>query len=1061
MIKSKRFLFLSIIVLFLFGLSSPIAALSDFYWEAPSSFTGGNARFPVSAFRGDLSVLAWQESSPIDDGSLLVRVSMAVKRGSGPWVQHRSVAGPYTYSGSEPSILSLVIDTQDRIVLATAASSSKTEILVSKDAGLTFTTSSVNGGSESALAPRLYVASDGGYLLFVTRGTEQSLSIFVSKSKDALSWSPFQAFVTEPTLRLNFLPTHASLGAKDIVVFQSLSGEVRPSFQLFAKTSSDGGLSWSPARQITNFRDLFVAVRPESENFDNQRPYLFKVSSSLFLTWERRAGTGSPQIYIAELAENGSMLGEADRVTSVGAYCNDPIGFDYKGEATIIWFDNRRGKNRAYLAQKNGIIWEESDLSGSGFDVSFARPVSGTDGLSVFWQSPQAGTDRLYLLQPDRSIAKPTLSALNFTSGKRVRGELARLSWQAPNDTSGIAGYAYSWSMDSEVEPPQKLMMYPSSTRAEERATEDGSWYFSLIAQDYAGNWSKPVQLEYLRDTTPPPAASIIAPILDEQGYLASNTFTINWNAPPASDIDSYAWELEYLAPLDSYVRLSSIDFEDSLRKEFVPKTPTPRSLGKSTSASFINRDNGVWRFSVSAVDQVGNIGPASEYYFRINKYIPYTYITFADAQKDEQGVLSLKLIGRGFAENGRVSSVFLDRDGKAPYDREFSLERGEYRVISDRELDGLRVEDLEEGLYRIGLIHPERGIYLTAPLVNVDEMGTVKFGDYSRSWKPSWRSAEQRRFVIDTVLLVLAAVALLGGLGLLVSIRGIGDVLSESAAIRVEVAALITGDIMPSEKKKRAASVRKRGVGLRIKLAFFTIVLVAMVVAIVAAPLSILMTGTQEATLLRGLKDRSRVLLESLASGARAYLPSKNVLELGFLPAQTVAVPEASYATITGFGSEATVFNDHIWATNDPDITGKIDTAEYQAGISRLEDSLSLRLSTIAEDLDKRARAEVGDISESIASLTQEGLKLALRTDAESIRRRDDIQVTTRTLEGRLTERLTVLASEVGSGPSSQWINYQELISASYSLNRSCTAKVRKTSISEAWCASRYRLIP
>ena len=998
----------------LFFIALKVSGLSDFYWEAPAPFSEGTGRFPIAASGDGISALVWQESSPFSNGGVSVRLSLAIKRPGEAWQVRRNVAGPYSYSREEPAVASVAVDGRGRILIATAATETTTEVLVSEDEGRTFASSVVEGGSESAVAPRVFVRADGGYLLFVTRGAEQSLSIHVSRSQDGRSWSPFVPFVDDGGLRLNFLPTHVAENGRDFVVFQSLSTAVRPTFQLYLKSSTDGGRTWTPARLVTSFRDPIAQARPEAEFFDNQRPHLSLAAGSLFLVWERRPGVSSPQIYAATLAPDGTVIGEVDRVSSSGAYCNNPIGFERDGRPTIVWFDNRRGRDRIYLAQKEGIEWQDVELSGAGTEATFARPAQDQDGLFVFWQA----SSRIILLEPDRSVPTPRLAADNFTPGVRVRRDTARFSWRPVDDPSGIAGYAYSWSMDADAKPPRRVMAYTINTSVERLATEDGPWYFSLIAQDYAGNWSEPARLEFLRDTTPPPTANILPPPMDEDGFLTSNSFSIEWNPPPASDVAGYAWDLEYLAPLDRYAALDEAAFK-AATAVFPAKRVTPRTLGPATSASFVNRDDGVWRFTVSAVDEVGNVGESTSYVFRANKYIPYTYVTFADATRDEQGLLSLRILGRGFADGGRITRVFLDRDGLEPYDREFRLDNGEYRVLSDREIAGLRVEDLEEGTYRIGVVHPIRGLHMTAPLVAVDESGTIKFGDYERVWEPSWRRAEKRRFVLDTALLLLAAVVVLGGLGLAVSVRGIGEVISESAAIRMEVAALITGDLMPSEKKTREVAVKKRGGGLRLKLASFTSVLVVVVVVIVSVPLSVLMTRTQEQTLLRGLKDRSRVLMESLASGARAYLPSRNVLELGFLPAQAAAVPEARYATITGFGSDATVFSDHVWATNDPDIESKIDTVDFQAGVSRLEDLLSPRLSAIAKELDERARAEVGDISVSIADLTQEGLKLALRTDAESVRRRDDIQATTRSLEARLNERLTSLAAEIGSEPS------------------------------------------
>jgi hypothetical protein len=1036
-------------------------AVEDFYWETPAPFSRSAARFPVSAFNGDLSVVAWQEPVQAADGGSAVSVSLAVKRGDGQRRVLRNVAGPYPFTDTEPSIASVAVDGRGRILLALSATPTETEVLVSSDEGASFSRSVIrsDNGSVStpgAVAPRIFVRSDGGYLLFATRGTDQSLSIFVSRSDDGAVWTPFAPFVVEEGMRLNFLPTHAAAGGKDIVVFQSLSSSARPTFQLFAKVSSDGGATWSPARLVTSFRDPFSQTTQAADAFDNQRPHLSRVGDSLFLVWERRVGSQAPQIYVAELTDSGTLQGEADRITSAGAYCNNPIVVDYRGTPVVFWFDNRRGQNRIYMAQRDGILWQDSDLSLSRLDSTFARPVVDSDGLFVFWQAGTQDAARLYLLEPDRRAIPPRLAAVNFTPGARTRRDVARFSWQAPDDSSGIAGYAYSWSQSPEAVPDRKPTLLASASSLELTASEDGPWYLSMISQDFAGNWSSPTRVEFVRDTTPPGRANVVLPPVDDRGFLQSNSFSVSWNPPPASDLAGYAWELEYVAPLEYIGSLeagtlarilglpgasapaglpvsvqvpflsalsggeaAAAAFEAKALSFFGLREPPRRLVGDQASASFVNRDDGIWRFSVSAVDTVGNVGEPTVRYFKTNKYVPYTYVTVVDAKRDDMGVFTLSIVGRGFSEGGRIERVLVDIDGKEPYDREYYLSSGDYRVETDRIISGLRLEDLPEGSYRIGLVHPRRGLYFTAPQLAVDETGTIKFGDYSKTWEPSWVRAAPRRFVLDSMLLLAAALVAFAFLGIAVSIHGIGGVIKESVAIRLEVTALITGEAMPSEKRTLPVSVKKRTGGLSLKLAAFTAVLVVAVVVLVSAPLSILMSRTQEETLVRGLKDRSRVLLESLASGARAYLPSRNVLELGFLPAQTSAIPEARYATITGFGSDATTFTDHVWATNDPDIGKKIDTADFGAGISRLEDPLTPRLAEIAKELDDRARSEVGDLSAAIAELTQEGLKLALKTDAESIRRRDDIQATTRELEARLTERLAAVSSRIGSEPA------------------------------------------
>jgi len=431
--------------------SQTLSAQTGLFWEQPEVFSTGQGNFPVTAYNNDFGIVVWQEpnksaagASGANEGS--INIALAVKREGGSWEKRGIIGGPYSYSGSVPSIISAVIDGKGQIFIAAAASASQAEILVSSDEGATFDRYRLNTGTESSLAPRIAVCSDGSYLLFVTRGGQTSLSIYYARSLDGRSWSSFQPFITEPGMQLTFLPSHVSFSGREYVVFQSFTGstEATPSFQLFMKTSSDAGLTWTPARRLTDFRDAFSNTNASADFFDNQRPQLTVQGDSLFLVWERRYRTGSPQIYGARLGPDGSLIGIAERINSTNAYCNNPIAFNFRGDTKIIWFDNRRGGNRIYLAQRTGLVWEETELSGSSvWDASFGRPVVDNDGLFIFWQNTtRQGSTQVYYISPDTSVNPVQLIAGNFSPGRRTRGDHAQISWNIPFDSSGIQGFS-------------------------------------------------------------------------------------------------------------------------------------------------------------------------------------------------------------------------------------------------------------------------------------------------------------------------------------------------------------------------------------------------------------------------------------------------------------------------------------------------------------------------------------------------------------------------------------------------------------------------------------------
>jgi serine phosphatase RsbU (regulator of sigma subunit) len=971
--------------------------IAEFMWEDPEYFSPGT--FPVQAGNETLQALAWQETG---GGSIMV--SAAVKDGRAAWAVRRAIAGPYTFTGAEPAILSITVDKPGNILIAVGAQD-HFEVVISRDRGRTFEAHRIAAGGLEFVAPRISAMDSGGYLLFASREEEDDISVYYARSEDGVEFSQFEPFIRDSLLNLNFLPTHISRGAKDFVVFQSYQGLREPAYQLFFSSSLDGGRSWSVPRALT--------ILDESRRVDNQRPHLSVQQGRLFLVWERRVTGNFTQIYCCFLDDSGRITGNIEQVSSGGGACYFPIGFDYLGAPAVTWFDNRLGQSRAYIARRTSLAWQNDDVSGNlGGEAIFVRPAPSLDGLFVFWQ--QQNRSRIMLLKPDTTVAAPSLAGQNFRSGAPSGDEVARITWNAPRDSSGIAGFSYTWSRDRAAEPPLTVTASNSVNSAAQTAAEDGPWYFAIKTQDFAGNWSATSRIEFIRDRTPPGPVVLEAPPVDGAGYLLSNNFTFAWTPPEDEDLGGYTWLLEFLGSGEQYARLDTQDFAEtavSLAEEAGERLPL-RVMGTANTVTYPDQESGLWRFSVAAIDGVGNIGPASRLVFRANKYLPRTLVTWAGATADGRGGLAMRLVGRGFREGGDIERIVL-RSGTG---QEHSYPRERFNIPSDREIAGLAIDDMETGDYRISLVHPVRGVYTAPTLFHIDFAGTLKFGDYSRTWRPSWEIRREKPFVFEPISVIIWAVMVFSALALAVSIRGLGAALADGRNLRLDALAIVAGELMPGEKKQRIKKVKSRGISLAFKLAFFTILLVMTVVVMVSVPLYITMTRTQEETLISGLWERSSVLLEGLSYSAKAYLPSQNILELGFLPAQKQALPEAGYVTITGFGDGSAIFDDHVWASNDPDILSKINTEALEPGVSRLHDQISEKVEALAQQKDEEARAAVGAISASIVELTREAVSIAARTD--SLDRVNEIQLSLNTLENRLNEGLNQISTEIQSDP-------------------------------------------
>jgi len=278
--------------------------------------------------------------------------------------------------------------------------------------------------------------------------------------------------------------------------------------------------------------------------------------------------------------------------------------------------------------------------------------------------------------------------------------------------------------------------------------------------------------------------------------------------------------------------------------------------------------------------------------------------------------------------------------------------------------------------------------------------------------------------FSIEIGDLVLGSLFILCGIGLFAAVRGITSAIKESASIRLDATALVTGDLMPIEKKKRMTRINRRVSGLRLKLVSFTITLVLAVDIMTSIPLYILMTKSQRQTLVKGLSDRATVLLDGLASNARVFLSQGKIEDIGFLPAQMASIPEAMYVTITGYNPDTLVYEDQVWATNDPNILRKIDSQTLSPGFSRISDTVSPRLESLVFSLNSQAKERVGETPKNIFSLRKEASILAESSEAndnsnsEVFLRIEEIHDTLQLLDNRMNETLSKITVGARSEP-------------------------------------------
>jgi HAMP domain-containing protein len=209
---------------------------------------------------------------------------------------------------------------------------------------------------------------------------------------------------------------------------------------------------------------------------------------------------------------------------------------------------------------------------------------------------------------------------------------------------------------------------------------------------------------------------------------------------------------------------------------------------------------------------------------------------------------------------------------------------------------------------------------------------------------------------------------------------------------------------------------MRSKGIGLRIKFTLFVIIIVLAVVVMVALPLGKFMLDTQKRNLLTGLKQQASVLLASLDSGARSFLPASNTLELGLLPDQRTAMDDAVFVTITGKSSRNEEGYDYLWASDDRNIYSKLDSDQIIPGLSPLNDSISVLIPDLEKEINGRGAVELKEFVEQVEKLGGEARRIVIRGGNEE--RLQELQKSISEIDSQIQKGMKDIGKSIRSYP-------------------------------------------
>jgi len=1000
-----------------------------YYWEAPTRLNSKNTYFLHSASYGNKSIAVWQEVVPSTGEDGVLYVSIAVYS-SGQWYTHERITPPIAYGVVVPSITSATIGKDGSILVAALTEKNKIVVYKSTDEGHSFEESSIELPSNDFSSPYISTMSKGGYLLFLSKGSNERFSLFTSFSPDGTEWETPKTFVSSNVSDRVFLPVHAvspSSKASDVVVFQAITSMgSRKSYQLFSTSSSDGGKTFGFPNQIT-----------QDGNYQNERPDLkpFNAKNDFILTWERTKNR-SNNVAVAFLLLDSNGLPQtspSEIFNSPGRAINPKIIVINKNPI-ITWTHENDGNSNVYVYDAE--TDEAEKIRSKHESMLFSRPYNIAGSLELLWQEG-GQTKNIMHIRPDNSVQKARLAG-TVEEGKDKKKRL-KVRVTLPSDSSGIAGYSYTWAKDKPpTEVKEEIQKFPSDTELIYEPDEDGDWYIGVKVKDYAGNWSKISTVACTIDTTPPMPPEFDFLALDKNAFCVSNTLRLSWSAPELDEkggsedqIKGYTWRIEnvnlgsFYNEFRTQIRENEAEITDEALQEFLKERVNVKgslpvfTRERNPYIDLKNYENGMYALSVAAIDEAGNIGKPSVKFFALNKFIAYTIITNVDVKREPGGAFTLSLTGRGFRERGDITDVILDRDGKAPYD--LVLKRGEFSILSDRFISKIRIDDLDAGRYRIGVRHPLRGLHFATPYITVTEMGTIKFGNFDYEYKHKWKVDASVSGFFNFSFYVQVALFSLLLLALSLYVIGVAKIVGEYKDLQLELYLVLKGDGMSDKQKaKKSNEIRTRGVGLRFKLVLFTLMLVISIILVLAIPLLNHFTKTQKTLLANSLVSKTETVLESIVSSSRSYLQEKNILELAFLTNQANDIDDVIFSTITSQHQEAQKEGyDFIWASSDKNIAKHIDTDTLQLGQSKLKGYTEEDLNKTFGELNVEAAEYIGELSSLVSDLNKEALKYVSRQDKESKEKMDELQASVRQTEEQITERLRVLAnSGMGSYP-------------------------------------------
>ncbi len=999
----------------LFTIIMPAAAAdTSFQYDYPAAISSSEGRFPQTVRNGSDSYVFWQEvnSSSKQIQIMVARYGSDTKKLTKPVIKR--LLGTFEYSGEVPELYTAQISNSGTILVAVPSNNGLT-IFTSTDKAQTFYKKVIRT-DRAVIGPRAYITSTGSFRLFyslvddVTKEkvidtsvaslteeeaveVEQIFNLYYIDSSDGIMWSGEKLLQPPKEITNPFIPFLIPFNGGDLVIFQaqqSAAGEdlgTLSHYQLYKTITYNDGRTWSKPVVMMNTKAIE----------QDQSPFICNYHGKLYLSWERSSGDKT-SVMFSPLDGNANVE-DPQNISGSGKIASKGKLFVFDNGLYITWYEPDTSKDTSLKNSKlqlrrlinNDIEFTEKVGSGNGgVDYtkgnSFPSPLilvdeEGEENLNFICQNTKNGITRISVIGPDRTVGFPTLIPVSFRAGKRSAKKDVEINIEYPDDVSGIKGYTYTWGIGNTLEPDKENARKQRPIKLS--ANEDGVYTLNVLISDNAGNWSDEVRsLDYYHDITPPQKPEVIQDFIDDYGFIKTSNFRLNWNKSfdenkqgEDQEASYYIYELVKLGKIPSSlgvyknhpITMSRSRVENELNKlrdkyskkiEKAGKVKSGYQTRGNSTIQFENPENGVYRFSISAVDEVGNISEADSFLVFINKYSPTTKLNKI-SQQFANGELRAVFEGSGYTYDGEISHIFIDRDGKlnanGHYDLELSHDNGDFEIKSDKKISNIMIGSAlrENEEYTIIMVHTFRGKY-TAPIkLKIDKKtGKLKYIP-AYEYTPKYKALTQEyKYIIAINIIIAILIMLLMVLVCFGLFYIVAKTIYERRLIKEEVNSLTTGVTMPSLKTRKKIKNQK---SLRGKIVAFIVILIILVVSIITAFNVRQTLQEQGKTLTSSIHNQVDLLIKSIDSGVTSYMPYVDtegdaISSISALPDQISALKEAEDIIILGHKYEnppVTYENPdlnrmiYVWAAKESADNAKFDYSDFYGqfknGITRI----------------------------------------------------------------------------------------------------------------------------